>query len=68
MINAKATTEQAKRGQIGQPAACMMENNANTPKDLLWLDYGPAVHPHELWITLGISFARLSSKPHESVI
>jgi hypothetical protein len=26
MISARATTEQAMRGQIGQPVACMMEN------------------------------------------
>jgi hypothetical protein len=34
MTKAKATTEQIKRGQIGQPAACMMVNKANTPEIL----------------------------------
>jgi hypothetical protein len=34
MTKAKATIEQIKRGQIGQPAACMMVNKANTPENL----------------------------------
>lgn len=28
MIRAKATMEQINKGQMGQPAACMIENNA----------------------------------------
>jgi hypothetical protein len=28
IIKAKATTEQASRGHIGQPAACMIDSNA----------------------------------------
>jgi hypothetical protein len=35
MTKAKATTEQIKRGQIGHPAACMMVNKANTPKNFV---------------------------------
>jgi hypothetical protein len=65
MISAKATTEQSKRGQIGQPAACMMVNKANTPENFVCANYGLAAHPHELWITLLISFATPLSKPHE---
>jgi hypothetical protein len=35
MTKAKATTEQIKSGQIGQPAACMMVNKANTPEKIV---------------------------------
>jgi hypothetical protein len=34
MIKAKAAIEQASNGQMGQPAACMMVNKANTPQKL----------------------------------
>jgi hypothetical protein len=65
MTKAKATTEQIKRGQIGQPAACMMVNKANTPENFVCANYGLAAHPHDLWITLGISFATPPQMPHE---
>jgi hypothetical protein len=67
MTKAKATIEQIKRGQIGQPAACMMVNKANTPEYFVCANYGSAVHPHELWITLGISFSSPPLKPHKWV-
>lgn len=51
MISAKAKVEQATRGHIGQPAACMIENNRALSKVLRWRrgdfgtrDYGPK-HP-----------------------
>ncbi|MFN4003085.1 MAG: hypothetical protein ACK4J1_00070 [Hylemonella sp.] len=31
MINASPRTEHASKGQIGQPAACMMENKGDPP-------------------------------------
>jgi hypothetical protein len=34
MIKAKAAMEHTSKGQIGQPAACMMVNTANTPQKL----------------------------------
>jgi len=40
MTNASAKTEQATNGQMGQPAACMMENNGYPLADKfseLWL-------------------------------
>jgi hypothetical protein len=36
ITSARAKTEQATRGQIGQPAACMIENNAHLQADNLW--------------------------------
>jgi hypothetical protein len=33
--------EQAMRGQIGQPAACMIENKESPPRRLKLCDYGP---------------------------
>jgi hypothetical protein len=32
MMKAKATTEQSKSGQIGQPAACMIPTKSVSPK------------------------------------
>jgi hypothetical protein len=43
----------------------MMVNKANTPENFVCGNYGPAVHPHELWITLGISSWSPPLKPHE---
>jgi hypothetical protein len=40
---ASAKIEQAIRGQIGQPAACMMENNESLRADEMHPDYGAAV-------------------------
>ncbi len=59
--------EQAKSGQIGHPAACMMENKAKPPR-ICSGDYRLQGHPHELWITLGISPCRALDKPHESKV
>jgi hypothetical protein len=42
-----------------------MVNKAKTPENFVYANYGLAVHPHELWITLGISFYATSPKPHE---
>jgi len=46
MINAKPTIEQAMSGQMGQPAACMIENNAGllaaATRCLQGLDYHSA--------------------------
>jgi hypothetical protein len=67
MTKAKATIEHANNGQMGQPAACMMVNKANTPDKFGCLNYGLVTHPHELWITLGISFVATLLKPHEWV-
>jgi hypothetical protein len=67
MTKAKATIEQIKRGQIGQPAACMMVNKVSTPEKFDCANYGPVTHPHELWITLGISLVLPPRMPHESV-
>ena len=39
MTSASATIEQASKGQMGQPAACMIENNAHLQTDIgaeLW--------------------------------
>jgi hypothetical protein len=66
MTNAKAKIEQINKGQIGQPAACMMVNKANTPENFCEANYGSATHPHHLWITLGISFVPTLQIPHES--
>jgi hypothetical protein len=66
MTKANATTEQIKRGQIGQPAACMMVNKVNTPQYFVCANYGLADHPHELWITLGISLIFTPPMPHKS--
>ncbi|MES2943798.1 MAG: hypothetical protein V4772_13095 [Pseudomonadota bacterium] len=40
ITSAKARTEQAISGQMGQPAACMIENNAHLQSDKFDLDYG----------------------------
>ena len=40
MTSASAAIEHATKGQIGQPAACMIENNAHLQTDIgagLWL-------------------------------
>ena len=38
ITKANAKTEQATRGQMGQPAACMIENKAITPaSNLGWI-------------------------------
>jgi hypothetical protein len=65
MTKAKAKIEQINRGQIGQPAACMMVNKANTPENFYAPNYGVPTHPHHLWITLGISFVATPLMPHE---
>jgi hypothetical protein len=67
MTKAKAAIEHSKRGQIGQPAACMMVNKANTPENFVCANYGSATHPHELWITLGISFIQATQMPRRLV-
>ncbi|WP_232229828.1 hypothetical protein [Polaromonas glacialis] len=39
ITSASATMEHASRGQMGQPAACMIENNAHLQSDIgagLW--------------------------------
>ncbi|WP_426146293.1 hypothetical protein [Polaromonas sp. DSR2-3-2] len=39
MTSASATMEHASKGQMGQPAACMIENNAHLQTDIgagLW--------------------------------
>ena len=41
MTSARASTEQAISGQIGQPAACMMENKLDLRTDETPCDYGP---------------------------
>jgi hypothetical protein len=66
MTKAKANTEQINRGQIGQPAACMMVNKVSTPENFVSDNYGPVTHPHELWITLGIRLIQGPSAPHKS--
>ena len=67
MTKASANTEQIKRGQIGQPAACMMVNKANYSREFSGSNYGSVTHPHHLWITLGISFVACALIPHEMV-
>jgi hypothetical protein len=55
-MSASAKTEQATSGQIGQPAACMMENNAHPLADKLpelWLMHRLA---DELWGRPFLSF------------
>ena len=44
---ARANTEQAMRGQIGQPAACMMENKWSLRTDAMLRDYGVRWRPTE---------------------
>jgi hypothetical protein len=45
MISAKATIEHANKGQIGQPAACMIDNKANTPvNQLATIMAQPSIH------------------------
>jgi len=45
MIRAKANTEQAIKGQIGQPAACMMDSKSGLPGKKALSDYGLRVLP-----------------------
>jgi len=47
MTKAIAATEQMSSGQIGQPAACMIENNpVLSSNELFWTrDYGPDCMP-----------------------
>jgi hypothetical protein len=42
MIKANATTEHINKGQIGQPAACMIPNKSVSPN--IVCDYRPACH------------------------
>jgi hypothetical protein len=64
-MSAKATIEHANKGQMGHPAACMMENKVKTPSRFIAIDYVSAIHSHELWITLWVSRVRPWLKPHE---
>lgn len=63
ITSASPMTEQAINGQMGQPAACMMENNAEllaASLDREALNYGPAVALWALtalWITLCVTCA-----------
>jgi hypothetical protein len=41
-ISASARTEQAISGQMGQPAACMMDSNSLSARVKASADYGPA--------------------------
>ena len=45
MISATAMMEQASSGQIGQPAACMIESNACLQTGESFPDYGPRIQP-----------------------
>jgi hypothetical protein len=56
-IKASATTEQAIKGQMGQPAACMMVSKMFLLAKLesLSLSIAPSIHSQKLWINLWVS-------------
>jgi hypothetical protein len=66
MTKAKATTEHASNGQIGQPAACMIENKRVLLKKSL-IDYRRVHDSQFLWITLWVTWFGSYSNPHECV-
>ena len=55
MIRARATTEHRSKGQIGQPAACMIENKvvpvekSAAHRPLSARDYGPSLPGSRPW-------------------
>jgi hypothetical protein len=60
-MSASAKTEQATSGQIGQPAACMMENNARPLADKLpelWLKHQEVRRTlgRAVFVVLGLKF------------
>ncbi|WP_180683520.1 hypothetical protein [Tepidicella baoligensis] len=80
MISASPMTEQAIKGQIGQPAACMIENNAGLLAQNVTFrkaHYGaaaPGTAMRGLWITLCVNrrfpmersgFAPVCASEHE---
>jgi hypothetical protein len=68
MTMARARTEQAIRGQIGQPAACMMENKWKSLRaNEMLRDYGvrvPVTTHRTVWITLCKTGCPSGAKPH----
>jgi hypothetical protein len=70
MIKASATTEQISRGQIGQPAACMIENKAFSreaaaaaAREIMSEAAGASAAPPGRWRTVHLFCGQLCGQP-----